>query len=118
MVFTKPFQVLKIIDKYLPFGPMYSVPKDPMTKKYVDTFQDFSPPIESSKFRSLLGALIQLNDVLADLVFPIAKIATRTADPRETDYAALIHIVHYLYGLKMLAFDYVEGIKNQHVCGL
>jgi len=98
MVFTKPFQLLKIFEKYLPDGPIYAIPKDPMLKKYFDTFHESSPPVDCTKFRSLLGALMQLNDVRADIVFPLAKIATRTHEPRESDFAALIHMVHYLYG--------------------
>ena len=52
----------------------------------------------------------------ADLVFPIAKIATRTADPRETDYEAMIHIVHYLnvtksVGLRLRGGDKCWGFK-------
>jgi hypothetical protein len=82
MKFTKPFQVMKIINNYLPEGLTSAAPKDPMTKQYLDKFGDPSPPVDSSKFRSLLGALMQLNDVRADLVFPLAKIATKTEEPR------------------------------------
>jgi len=101
MKFTKPFQVLKIIDHYLPNGlALSAIPKDPMSKQYLDKFSEPSPSVDSSKFRSLLGALMQLNDVRADLVFPLAKIATKTEAPREIDYAALMHVVHYLYGTR------------------
>ena len=73
MKFTKPFQVMKIIDNYLPEGLTTAAPKDPMTKQYLDKFGDSSPLVDSSKFRSLLGALMQLNDVRADLVFPLRR---------------------------------------------
>lgn len=100
MKFTKPFQLLKIFEKHLPEGMTGPFPKDPMTKRYMDTFQDPSPPVESTKFRSLLGALMQLTDVRAEVVFPLSKIATRTEEPRESDYEALMHIVRFLYGTK------------------
>ena len=97
MVFTKPFQLLSIFEKFLPNGPV-AVPKDPMTKAYVDNFLEDSPIDDSGRFRSLLGALMQLNDVRADIVFPLSKIATRTETPRVKDFDAMIHIVHYLHG--------------------
>ena len=98
-VFTKPHQLANIFEKYLPDGPIYLIPEEPITDIYIKTFELEAPMMsDPTAFRSLLGALQQLIDSRPDICFSLSKIAQRTQSPRDKDYMALMHVVHYLYG--------------------
>lgn len=100
MLYTKPHQLQSIFEKYLPNGPNYTIPKEPMRAKYLEDFELESEPCDSTLFRSLLGALMQQFDVRADIAYPVSKIAQKTESPRILDFEALMYVVHYLFGSK------------------
>ena len=99
--FRKPYQLQNIFDKYMPSGPVMSLPKDPMRESYIKSFDlDDSSPTDTKEFRSMLGAVMQLTDCRPDIAFPIAKIAQRQCSPRIKDQEALLFLLHYLWGTR------------------
>jgi len=79
-----------------------TIPLSPAFKEeYIKNFDlDDSPLCDSLMFRSLLGAVMQLNDCRPDIAFQLAKISQRQCAPREKDMSALLLLVHYLYGTR------------------
>ena len=68
-IFRKPHQMQNIFDKYLASGPVISAPKDPMRESYSKLFDaEDSSPCEVTEFRSMLGAIMQLTDIV-DQIF-------------------------------------------------
>jgi hypothetical protein len=69
-LFTKPFILRKLFDKYLPDGPyLIPLPTAPITSEYMKSIGNPSPNFDSHKFLSLNGLLIQLIDVRPDIAF-------------------------------------------------
>lgn len=100
-MFRKPHQLQNIFDKYMPTGPSMSLPRDPMRESYSKMFDiEDSQPTDVNKFRSLLGAVMQLTDCRPDIAFTIAKIAQRQCSPRVKDQEALIFLLHYLWATR------------------
>jgi len=97
-LFTKPFIIRKLFDKYLPEGPLLAlIPNVPMTTEYIKNLGQESPPCDITKFLSLNGLLIQLIDVRPDIAFALSKISQRQKSPTQRDYETLMHVVHYLW---------------------
>ena len=100
-IFRKPHQLQNIFDLYLPTGPTMSLPEDPMRTAYSKTFDvDDSPPCETTDFRSVIGALMQLTDVRPDIAFALSKIAQRQCSPRVKDREALQYVIHYFWATR------------------
>ena len=112
-IFTKPHQLQAIFDKYIPDGPTMSIPRDPMSDKYIKSFDlDDSPPCDISEFKSAMGILVQHVDYRLDIAFPVSKIGHRAANPRVKDMDALLYIIHYLYGTRDLGLKLRAGDKE------
>ena len=67
MIYTKPYQLESIFDKWLLEGHAGPPPREPMSAEYLQKIRDESPPVAKSNFMSLMGALMQLIDVRPDL---------------------------------------------------
>jgi hypothetical protein len=77
-IYRKPGQLQSIFDKYLPDGPTMSPPKGPMRESYIKGFNsDDSEAADTTEFRSMLGAVMQLTDVRPDIAFAVSKISQR-----------------------------------------
>jgi hypothetical protein len=98
VLFTKPFILQKLFDKYLPNGPTISVPSTPMSNDYLKQIGSPSPACDTTKFLSLNGLLIQLIEVRPDIAFHLSKISQQQKNPTLRDYDALMYMVHYLWG--------------------
>ena len=111
-IYTKPRLLQSIFDKFLANGPTMSPPHDPVSAKYIKSFDlDDSPPCDISVFRTALGMIMQHIDYRYDIAFGVSKISQRTAFPREKDLEALLYMINYLYdtrnrGLVLRAGDH------------
>lgn len=99
-VFTKPFMLQALFDKFLPEGPIRSLPPHPVSETYLRNFEANDVPCDNNMFRSLLGGLQQLLDVRPELAFGLSKIGQRTDKSRAKDLEALVYALHYLYGTR------------------
>ena len=100
-IFRKPYQLQNIFDKYLPKGPTMSLPRDPMRDCYSKGFDvEDSAPCDTTEFRSILGAVMQLTDCRPDIAYTIAKISQRQCSPRVKDQEALIFLIHFLWATR------------------
>ena len=108
-VLTKPHMLQALFDKILPGGPTQTIPNDPMSVQYATDFSLESPPCDQTLFRSTLGLVMQLIDVRPYIAFTVSKIANKTNCGRHIDMAALIYLVHYLYGTPDLGMTLRKG---------
>ena len=75
-----------------------SLTEDSMRTAYSKTFDvDNSPQCETTDFRPVIRALMQLTDVRPDIAFALSKIAQRQCSPRVKDREALQYVIHYLW---------------------
>ena len=96
--YSKPHIESKLYDEYVPKDFTGPHPAKPMVKSYSKNRPSNSPLCDNSKFRSLLGLLMQLIDVKLELNFPLSKISRYTETAIQYDFDALLHMVFYLHG--------------------
>jgi hypothetical protein len=113
--FTKPFQLERLFEKWLPKIPKGTrVPDTPMTPEYGKLHQHpDSPRCNITEYQQCLGAVMQVAvDVRIDVSFATSKCSQRTHDCREEDMKALLRVVHYLYITKTLGLVLRPGISR------
>ena len=102
-IFTKPYMMQSMFDKFMPDGPRMSLPRYPMSDKYSKCFDaNDSTPCDVSLFKSAIGMLIQHVDYRIDIAFAVSKISQRSVSPRDKDLEALVYLIHYLFGTRDL----------------
>jgi len=113
-IFTKPFIIRKLFDKYLPDGPFITpLPSVPITSEYIKNIGNPSPDCNVQQFLSLNGLLIQLIDVRPDIAFALSKISQKQKHPSERDYQALIYLTHYLWNKQNWGIHLQPNRSNQ-----
>ena len=112
-VFTKPFMLQTLFDKFLPAGPFLTIPMDPMSEKYSKDFDLDDTLFEDvSLFKSAMGMLVQHVDYRVDIAFTVSKIGHQSASPRTKDMTAVIYLIHYLYGTRDLGLRLKSGDRG------
>jgi hypothetical protein len=98
-IFTKPKDLSKLFDIYLPNGPTItsqSFQERPTTmlKSCLDSIDEDSPEVDNTLYRSCLGLLQQQLPVRSDIALTISKLATRSSKANSRDMEALLHLVN------------------------
>ena len=117
-IFTKPKDLSKLFDIYLPNGPTItsqSFQERPTTmqKSYLDSIDEDSPEVDNTLYRSCLGLLQQQLPVRPDTAFTISKLATRSSKANSRDMEALLHLVNYLWYTRARGLFLRSTDKNQ-----
>jgi len=111
-IFTKPEQMNRLIERWLPDGQTMSLPSSPISASYLKNYDNKSPRCDRKTFLSCNGGVMQLIDVRPDICFAVSKISTRQAEPRQCDMDALIYLIHYLLETKHLGLRLKKGNAN------
>ena len=77
-LFTKPCIMKKLINTYLPEGPMMTIPSTPINSTYLESLKNQTKNKlgldDIKKFQSFIGLLIQLLEVRPDIAFALSKL--------------------------------------------
>ena len=96
VIFSQPTKIQEVIEHC---GLEYfdgTYPTIPMATTFSDEYQDDSKPIDFIKYMCLLGKLLFIIKTRPDIAYAVNRLATRSVQPTEKDWQALLRIVLYL----------------------
>jgi hypothetical protein len=117
-VFTKPKQMQKTCDKWLPtgFDKQGRGPKSPMDPNYEVRRQGSTEKVDVAQYRSILGDLIQLVDVRPDISDATCRGAQYTTEANVVDMEAMVRIVKYLWCTRGIGVRLRPGSRQDRIC--
>ena len=101
-IFRRPKRMQALFDEWIPDPSKVRVPKTPMEKKYGLARGSDAQTCDKGKFQSLLGSLLHLIDVRPDIADAVSRVSQYTVAATNADMEALVRIVRYLYGTRLL----------------